>query len=471
MIVISNPHSGRGREDFCVVLRKDSPRDWKNIHRTNLWAKQCDCPVPADWTKYVDNLKEVKTLEKGGTYVAVHANGSGTCPFRVNDDFGDGVYSVAWMDYCSYNDRRKCVAKLDRPQDWELGYNSIKARVYINHRKGSGLRSVNGELSIPESYKLIKISDPPKPKKKDEDDDVPLSIMCSVSSSEDIEAGSKEQPIQPGNLIDLQMLFHKQASVVSLLDTGTQVVIKGPRGSQQLTKKAALISLVRDHGLREFQAREMLKEAAAKAYRNVSAKFLVKYASPYMDGNLQPGPGAPSFPSPQMGMEQMGPHNAVNAIYPQEEFMPVDGMQSQLTDPSIYDPFYQPDQHAMQMAQQAAQSGQKEVFDVAMISGMLKSVRQDSLVDRYLGDLMKALDKLGRILFMFYWHQEEFEDRYGKQDLPELEDSIRNAFEVLGDVVLFLKEKTVGGGPGSMNSTGLGSADAGEPNIHEAARN
>jgi hypothetical protein len=84
---------------------------------------------------------------------------------------------------------------------------------------------------------------------------------------------------------------------------------------------------------------------------------------------------------------------------------------------------------------------------------------------------MKALDKLGRILFMFYWHQEEFEDRYGKQDLPELEDSLRNAFEVLGDVVLFLKEKTVGGGPGALNSTGVGSADAGEPNIQEAARN
>jgi hypothetical protein len=58
-----------------------------------------------------------------------------------------------------------------------------------------------------------------------------------------------------------------------------------------------------------------------------------------------------------------------------------------------------------------------------MIGGMLKAVRQDTLVDRYLGDLMKGVDKLGRLLFMFYWHQEEFADRYGKSDLPELEDS------------------------------------------------
>ena len=44
---------------------------------------------------------------------------------------------------------------------------------------------------------------------------------------------------------------------------------------------------------------------------------------------------------------------------------------------------------------------------------------------------------------MFYWHNEEFKDRYGKQDLPELEDTLRNSFEILGDLVLFLKQKTI----------------------------
>lgn len=472
MVVIANPHSGRGREDFCLVLRKESPKNWKNTHRTNLWGRQCDCPTPEDWKKYVDGLDGTTSLTKGGTYVAVHANGSGTCPFKINEDFGDGVYSVSWEDYCSYNDRRSGVSKLDRPQDWEVGYSPWKARVYVNHRKGSGLKSVNGELSIPDSYKIIKIADPPKPKKKDDSDT--LVGMCSpVSMGEGSGEGpgSEKQPIQPGNLVDLQLLLTKQAGEVKIHDTGTDVVIKSPKGSQHLTKLAALISLVRDHGLREVQARAMLKEAAALSPRNMAAKFLVKYADPFGGASLQPGPGAPAFPEAQIGVEQLGYGGGVQSIYPQEEFMPVDGMNSQQTDPSVYDPFYQPDQQAMQTAQQAAQSGQKEVFDTAMIGGMLKSVRQDSLVDRYLGDLMKALDKLGRIMFMFYWHQEEFEDRYGKQDLPELEDSLRNAFEVLGDVVLFLKEKTVGGGPGALNSTGVGAADAGEPNIHEAARN
>jgi hypothetical protein len=83
------------------------------------------------------------------------------------------------------------------------------------------------------------------------------------------------------------------------------------------------------------------------------------------------------------------------------------------------------------------------VFDTSVISSMLKAVRDDTMIDRYLPDLTSGMDKLGRLMFMFYWHQDKFAERYGKQDLPELEDSLRNAFEVVSDVILFLKQKTV----------------------------
>ena len=131
---------------------------------------------------------------------------------------------------------------------------------------------------------------------------------------------------------------------------------------------------------------------------------------------------------------------------PQTDYMDVPELAAGNTDPSIYDPTQMMDPMAMQTAQQARQQGQKEVFDTSMVSSMLKAVQQDSLVDKYLGDLVKALDRLGRILFMFYWHNDSFMNRYGKQDLPELENNLRNAFEVLGDVVIYLKQKTINGG-------------------------
>ena len=66
--------------------------------------------------------------------------------------------------------------------------------------------------------------------------------------------------------------------------------------------------------------------------------------------------------------------------------------------------------------------------------------------------------RLGRLLMNFYWHQEQFSDHYGKSEMPEMEDAMRNAFESLGDVTLFLKERSVDPDTDS------------DPNIDDAAK-
>jgi hypothetical protein len=161
-------------------------------------------------------------------------------------------------------------------------------------------------------------------------------------------------------------------------------------------------------------------------------------------------PTAPTIPSPVMGGESVLGTTAPTQLGI-DLGVPVSGMSAMRTDRSVYNPNPMYDKGVLgkmperdiQQILDAANSGQKEVFDTAMIGGMLRAVRDDSLVDRYMGELTKGLDKLGRILFMFYWHGDRFADRYGKADMPELEDSLRNAFEMLGDVILFLKQKTI----------------------------
>jgi hypothetical protein len=113
------------------------------------------------------------------------------------------------------------------------------------------------------------------------------------------------------------------------------------------------------------------------------------------------------------------------------------------TDPQIYNPNTTLDRNEVGKIRRAANTGQKEIFDTAMVGTMLRSVRDDTMVDQYMGPLAKGMDSLGRILFMFYWHGDEFADRYGKSDMPELEDSLRNSFEAVGDVLQFLKKKTI----------------------------
>lgn len=454
-VVVLRPRTPYGRADFAVVVRVGDPGSWRNVHPSRLLARP---PSGRDrraaWGRYLDGLADVGSLAAGSTYVAVGRDGEGTCPFTVLDDLGGGLFEVTWHDAGSpgFAVPSLDAASFGRPAPACRCGGAGPGRLRVSPQtRGGRTAVVEGTVVVPADYKAV-----------------PLASAGLT--------GGGPRAFRPGGLDVARRFFAKQALAcdlreLRLQDTGPFVALKTGGGTRLLTKAAALVVLVRDHGLREAQARDLLGRAAAAARHNGEAAVFVKYAAPYVQPGLLPGPDAPAMPPPLTGVESLGPAGAVAAVYPQEQFVPVtEAAAANYADPQANDPFYLPDQRAMQLAQAAARSGQKEVFDVAMVAGLLKAVRQDSLVDRYLGDLMKALDKLGRIIFMFYWHQEEFEDRYGKQDLPELEDALRNAFEVLGDVVLFLKEKQVDV-PGLANPSGLGSTGDDEPSVYEAARN
>jgi hypothetical protein len=78
------------------------------------------------------------------------------------------------------------------------------------------------------------------------------------------------------------------------------------------------------HGTTEAAAAAMLKAAQAKGPVRQPVTYRLKYADNYPT----PAPARPRRdPAPQYGTEQMG-YNSVNAIYPQEEQIPVPGMDS-----------------------------------------------------------------------------------------------------------------------------------------------
>lgn len=454
MLVLSAPISNKGNADFSTIIRMEDTsadsRSFINAHPTAIWIDQAgdEDSNDNDFKSWFEDLGDKKPT-KGGMFVAVTASGKGTVPFKVTEVYDDGeAYKVDFKCNQSYEHDRAAGLPQLRDDDAEYGpyISPYDAKLGINRHNGTEFRAAKGELFVPAEAKFIQIAPPPTPKKEDNCDGCCIMSEPPYDSnteygedptSENDKAQSENRPIEPGSIDDIHMLFMKKTAAMKLYGDQSEVTIyTEKRGHERHTWQNALFALVRDHGLSEKSASDLLKEAQVKnGYR-----ARIKYAFPYP--LQESGPSAPAFPAPNTGTEPMG-YNQVNSIYPQEELLGVPGLEAGLTDPSVYDPFITPDQNAMQTAQQAAGKGQKEVFDVSVISGMLKAVRQDSLVDRYLGDLMKALDRLGRILFLFYWHGEEFEDRYGKSDLIELEDSLRNAFESLGEIVLFLKEKSI----------------------------
>jgi len=96
---------------------------------------------------------------------------------------------------------------------------------------------------------------------------------------------------------------------------------------------------------------------------------------------------------------------------------------------------------------EAARTGQKEVFDAAALGSLIKSHNPTDLVDRFLPTITAGMDRVGRMLFLIFWHYEDFEERYGENDLSDFVDSLRSVFEQLGDVIVFAKKRSLAGDP------------------------
>ncbi|MGN1273015.1 MAG: hypothetical protein ACI4UF_00375 [Thermoguttaceae bacterium] len=74
-----------------------------------------------------------------------------------------------------------------------------------------------------------------------------------------------------------------------------------------------------------------------------------------------------------------------------------------------------------------------------MLKSLLTNSDTETQIDKLVTKMTKAMNTVGRLLFLYYWKGDQFEEMYGPQKLPEFEGSARKAFEVLGDMILFLK--------------------------------
>jgi hypothetical protein len=424
--VAVHPQGAAKRENFVTVVRAEGTPDWLNTRADQVFALT---RVEGDeFTEWFDKLPAATSASKSGRYMAISKKGDCTVPFRVLREYGKSEhdmasYEVHLEDHSKYPPKGSIGACCYTDP---LNYDKYRdgVRLHLNGKQGSSLRASMGDIYVPEDFKLLKVS-------KGEDD---------VENADDQGAcgcGESDPPaLMPGNLVDAQLALMSKTAALTIYHNGTEVTINKAAAVSPIK---ALVTLVEHHGLREHAAREILKTAAAKRKFECRVKYADPYGGPMM---IQGAPTAPTDPGPVMGGETIMGANVPTQLGI-DVGMPVASMSAGRTDRSVYNPNTLLDQKDVRSVIDAAQSGQREVFDTAMVGAMLRAVRDDSLVDRYMGELTKGLDKLGRILFMFYWHGDRFADRYGKADMPELEDSLRNAFEMLGDVILFLKQKTV----------------------------
>lgn len=458
-LIITSPHSHRGGRPFCTVIRLDGKKNWINEHRSNIFVRNPE-EIDEPLKKWLDEQKEPESFSKGTTYVILSRTGHGSCPFTIRSKVDTDLYDVWFRDYGPSHD-----PWVGRPAPTTAccgadSYNNDE-RVQLNGRKGTRLKALRGTLYVPADAKVLAIKD------SDSSYDGPVDISTNESKNPPVILGNaadahlqltgteaelkkkaSSDRLELGTVADLERVVIDHTDPLKIYHNGTEVRLNSER---PWPVKEAFFRLIRNYGFREETATELLKQAAAKRSVRVRVKFAAGY--PFLPDSV----AAPSIPEQEFGFTG----DLAQTVGPEEWEQQVQGQ-----GPSAYDASYDsspeamPDPMALQTAMQAGSMGQKEVFDTAALGGLLKTVRHETTIDRYMGDLMKAIDRLGRVLFSFYWRSDEFQDLFGKADMPELEDGLRNAFEQLGEITLYLREKR--NVPANLSDTGPSVEDVSE---------
>jgi len=217
----------------------------------------------------------------------------------------------------------------------------------------------------------------------------------------------------------------------------------------RLSKKEACLKLVMEHGLPVPDADELIARAEVGNYEPVICKK-AQLAGVAMPMPVPPGPGTDTVSGMGLPMEEPFIANQEGSLYgvpstqdPTQPGFAVGG-QSEMEAGNGGGVL---SEDVMQLADEAAQSGQKHVFDQSTIAGLAGLYDIGYAIDMYVPELVKSLDRIGRILFIFYWKNDEFAERYGEQDLAGIEDLLRNVFKSFGTLVLHLQEKSVADNP------------------------
>jgi len=218
---------------------------------------------------------------------------------------------------------------------------------------------------------------------------------------------------------DLETIKHKIIKTagwrsLTVQTDGVDYMIDGKFGRERmLSKQAALIKLVKDHGISAADARMIINKEASVG-KPSRETFLVKYAA-----------SDPKWPDshdeePSVGFQESTPYEESEYMDPEMATEEVD---------EVVD---------------ASDKGVKDVMDVSVLKSLASSGSPSRMVEDYLQDLMLAMDRIGRILFMFYWHYNQFKDQYGHEKMSELEDSLRDNFQNVSELTLFLHNTSSG---------------------------
>ena len=279
------------------------------------------------------------------------------------------------------------------------------------------------------------------------DREVPKKDTGFSSFAMDERANKKISVSDFGDHNTILKALEKVASPLKAWRTDTELVFNDDFGTHSFSGAApAMGHLIRKHGCAVDDARTIIKLASRQP-----TSWLIKRADEdnFMDmpqiNDTTAGGVMSSYHQTQTPWENQGKKPSQNNRQFYEYNSPFtagatdNDSDDQDSQDSKGDPF--------QVVDKASKTGQKDVFDAAMLGSLVKSNAPTEYVERFLPTIVAGMDRLGRLMFLLYWHYDEFQERYGKDDLAEFTDNLKSTFESLGDLVIFMRRRTLSGDP------------------------
>jgi hypothetical protein len=237
-------------------------------------------------------------------------------------------------------------------------------------------------------------------------------------------------------------VLEKVASPLKAWRTDSELVFQDDVGTHSFSGVApALGHLIRKHGCAVDDARTVIELAMRQP-----TNWLIKRADDdFMDmpqiNDSTEGGVMSSYHQTQVPWENIGKKPSQNnrQFYEYNSPFAAGSTDNDSDNQEEADPF--------KVVDKAAKTGQKEVFDAALLGSLVNSNTPTEYVERFLPTIVAGMDRLGRLLFLLYWHYDEFQERYGKDDLSEFTDNLKSTFEAVGDLVIFMRKRTLSGDP------------------------
>ena len=452
-LVIKTPLTigeGRVTPQVVTVVDLDNSNQSGNVDGTQMMAEP-NLSGLYELQKRLDTYDKATQMKVGESYVLVTAAGKGTIPFKVlKKEDGTRDSTIFWVaDHSSVDGGSS---------------GRLNGRVSIDHkfrptfvpRDDVKTDDKNIAMTIGDTIgvrKIVVLKDPGGLRNFGD-----TLFVTNNAAAVPVKFGLYSNSVRHvADVSDIQQWLIRNpqiGSVTSLRNEGgDEYSVKDNEKTAQVNRTELVRHLVVDHGMSEKDASDVLGGLRRSGdtvdytvFFSNEAGVLKRAAPPtWLENNTN----APSIPDPTTYSD---PRLGVTVQPHQAGFMPVKSMNEPQNNRQIYSNTQTDQPLPWELASTAGKTNQREVFDPGLIGSLIKVVDSDSLVDKYIGDLMLALDRIGRILFLYYQHNDHFREQYGEEDQTELEDSLRNIFKSLGELVLFLKRRSVKSDPEDEHS-------------------